>query len=114
MALSSMPIIPMNRIQPDPEARFQRFGANNGQLYGKPMVDLVAPKAQASPTQPAVISRTATEQTAVQSAPEDRRGAGVGQGPVPVKVSPGYSGEAGNPAGAGIVPQPGSYLNTKA
>ncbi len=114
MALGSMPIIPMNRIQPDPEARFQRFGANASRLYGKPMVDLVAPKVQTAPSQPTMAPRHDPAQTAVPSAPEGRRGAGIGQAPSPLEASPGYSGQAGNPAGTGIVPQPGAYLNTKA
>ena len=38
MALGSTPLIPMYRALPDPNARSDRFGQNNAQLFGKPMI----------------------------------------------------------------------------
>ena len=39
MAIGTTPIIPLYRVQPDPNARFQRFGVNDSQLFGKPLVE---------------------------------------------------------------------------
>ncbi len=38
MALGMTPLIPLNRVVPDPNARFERFGQNDAQLFGKPMI----------------------------------------------------------------------------
>lgn len=37
MPISPTPIIPLYRVQASPEARFQRFGVNDSQLFGKPL-----------------------------------------------------------------------------
>jgi hypothetical protein len=38
MAIGMTPLIPLDRVIADPAARFERFGVNNDQLFGKPMV----------------------------------------------------------------------------
>jgi hypothetical protein len=38
MAIGFSPIIPLDRVVPDPDARFQRFGVNDTQLFGKPLL----------------------------------------------------------------------------
>lgn len=73
MAIGMTPLIPLDRVIADPAARFERFGVNNGQLFGKPMVTLgglstlpVAPRAiPATPkaeAAPAPASPTADQQ----------------------------------------------------
>ncbi len=66
MAIGMTPLIPLDRVIADPAARFERFGVNNNQLFGKPMVTFgglttlpaatrtvtAAPKAEAAPTPP--------------------------------------------------------------
>jgi hypothetical protein len=66
MAIGMTPLIPLDRVIPDPAARFERFGINNNQLFGKPMVTFgglttlpaetrtasAVPKAEAAPTPP--------------------------------------------------------------
>ena len=47
MAIGMTPLTPLHSVLTDPEARFQRFGSNGSQLYGKPLVDL-APLARAA------------------------------------------------------------------
>ena len=38
MAIGFAPIIPLDRVVPDPNVRFQRFGVNDTQLFGKPLL----------------------------------------------------------------------------
>ena len=38
MALGTDPLIPLNRVLPDPDARFQRFGLNNSKLFGQALL----------------------------------------------------------------------------
>lgn len=38
MGIGQSPLIPLYRVQADPAARFQRFGANDSQLLGKPLL----------------------------------------------------------------------------
>jgi hypothetical protein len=66
MAIGMTPLIPLDRVIADPAARFERFGINNNQLFGKPMVTFgglttlpaetrtawATPKAEAAPTPP--------------------------------------------------------------
>lgn len=42
MGIGQAPLIPLYRFRADPEARFQRFGVNDSQLIGKPLLDLTA------------------------------------------------------------------------
>jgi len=107
------PSIPMNRIQPDPEARFQRFGANNSQLYGKPMVGPVTPKAQTSQSQPTVVSRTTLHRPPYRALLRVVEELGLAKFHCPRKWSPGYSRQAETHAGTVIVPQ-GFLSDTKA
>ncbi len=53
MNLSGTPLIPLYQVQADPNARFQRFGRNDAQLFGKPInAELQAPRRAAEPVQP--------------------------------------------------------------
>lgn len=40
MGIGFSPLIPLYRVQPNPDERFQRFGVNGSQLYGKPILQL--------------------------------------------------------------------------
>lgn len=53
MAIGMSSLIPLYRVQPDPEARFQRFGVNDSQLFGKALVTFGsgAPAAQPRKTE---------------------------------------------------------------
>lgn len=46
MAVGAVPLIPLYRVQPTPDARLQRFGVNDSQLFGKPLVNVAAPESQ--------------------------------------------------------------------
>jgi hypothetical protein len=73
MAIGMTPLIPLNRIIPDPAARFERFGVNNDQLFGKPMITFgglstlpAAPRAAAKPeAAPAQASPAADQRPAL-------------------------------------------------
>jgi len=41
MAIGFPPIIPLDRVVPDPNARFQRFGIGDTQLFGRPLLTTV-------------------------------------------------------------------------
>lgn len=50
MNLAGSPLIPLYQVQADPDARFQRFGRNDSQLFGKPInAELQAPRRAAEP-----------------------------------------------------------------
>jgi hypothetical protein len=38
MAIGMTPLVPLYRVMPDPNARYDRFGIDNNQLFGKPLV----------------------------------------------------------------------------
>ena len=38
MPLGTDPIIPLNRLVPNPDVRFQRFGLNDSRLFGQPLL----------------------------------------------------------------------------
>jgi len=115
MAVGFTPIIPMNPIQTNPDARFQRFGTNESQLFGKPMLaGFVAPKVQTSQVQLTAVTPSATNLTPMYKLPEVGPGAGEGLF-VKASVSPlSHMGQASNQSGLQKTPQPGSYLDVKA
>jgi hypothetical protein len=92
MAIATAPISPLYRVQTDPAARFQRFGANDSQLFGKPL--LKAPEGRPSQTQATTV-RAATEKNQPQGTAEVKQGLAQNQ-PQPivptVQKSFGYSG----------------------
>ena len=110
MSVGLSPILPMNQVQPNPEARFQRFGKNDSQLYGSPMVDLTAPKAQAPKT---VLPHTATAQVAGQQSLSGNGVPETAKMAVSSEPSPTYSARAGS-VSSGRGPQPSSHLDTQA
>ncbi len=55
MAIASTPLIPLNQVQADPQARFQRFGVNDARLFGKPIN--FAPEAAPRPQRPRIADR---------------------------------------------------------
>ena len=106
MAIGTTPIIPLNRFVPSPDARFQRFGVNDTQLFGKPVVDLAAPKVRTP--QPPTSLPHATAQA------HEAAGSKGGAGAEPSTSALGYSAKAGNQPGTGAAPKVGTLLNTKA
>jgi hypothetical protein len=117
MAIGAIPLIPLHPTQLNPDARFQRFGLNDSQLQGKPLVDLVTPETPPSP-QPRTVTRSATRPTQPQEPPISKQGPGGNEPKASVSVAqegpPSYTGKVGNPSGTGTLPKPGSYLNLKA
>lgn len=68
MGIGETPLIPLYRVQTDPEARFQRFGVNNGQLFGKSMLAVGA-----SP----LTAQKVAEKASTREAPEAKRSASM-------------------------------------
>lgn len=116
MAVGMTPIIPLYRVQPDPDARFQRFGVNDSQFVGKPMVTFATEARLSQPQQ--TVTRTPTPAAQQQETLEGNRGAGVEQSRALGSTAPeptyGYSGRSGTSLGTGASPKPGSYLELKA
>jgi len=58
MPLDTDPIIPLNRLVPNPDVRFQRFGLNDSRLFGQPLlasgprIPPAAPNGAAAPAKP--------------------------------------------------------------
>jgi hypothetical protein len=50
MAIGFPPLIPLDRVVPDPGARFERFGVDNLQLFGKPLDTTVPDYQPSAPT----------------------------------------------------------------
>jgi hypothetical protein len=65
MAIGFAPIIPLDRVVPDPNARFQRFGVDETELFGKPLLT-AGPNYQ--PSRPAW---TVSSLAAAQAQPAD-------------------------------------------
>lgn len=117
MAVGMTPLIPLYRVQSDPDARFQRFGMNESQLIGKPMVNLGPESLPSQPQRTAL--RTATTHTQPQEEVlEGNRGVRAGRtqpfGSAVAESASGYSRWAGNPLGTWTSTKLGSYLELKA
>jgi len=99
MAIGMTPLIPLDRVIADPAARFERFGVNNDQLFGKPMLTFGGLS-----TLPAA-SRASAANPKAEAAP--------------APASPGKDLQSGlaqwakNP-GTGAPPAPGALLDVKA
>jgi hypothetical protein len=115
MPVGMAPLIPLNRLQPDSNARFQRFGQNDSQLFGKPL-DLV-PQPQVSQLQK-VTPRKPALPVEPQAGPKSERRLAVDEprpSPfAPSELAPAYLGRAGSPSGTGPTPKLGSNLDLKA
>jgi len=114
MAIGTTPIIPLYRVQPDPNARFQRFGVNDSQLFGKPLVE-TAPAARAAQPRPVVATATKAQAQevpgATHAAAEALQGLGKQQTVSPaLNTSAAYTGTGGKPTES----KPGSSLNLMA
>lgn len=81
--LAAQPLFPLYPVQRSPEARFERFGQNDSQLFGKPLLQL-ASKERAR-TQ--ALTSTAAE-------PPKALGARV-QRPIVAEAAPTYGGPFG-------------------
>jgi len=82
MAIGQVPLIPLYRVQPDPDARLQHFGPNNSQLFGKPLLDLPTPVSrtpQARRVAPSPVETEAAETWKARQ-PNDRSVATTGWG----------------------------------
>lgn len=69
MAVGMAALIPLYRVQPDPNARFQRFGVNDTQLFGKPMID-IGNQATAAPAPPPRKTESNSAENSRQTAQE--------------------------------------------
>lgn len=77
MAVGMTPLIPLYRVQPDPEARFKRFGSNGSQLIGKPLIE---PSQEAKPARSPTPARQPSDAFAQLQEPGGARLA-TGHGP---------------------------------
>lgn len=100
MNLAGNPLIPLYQVQADPNARFQRFGRNDGQLFGRPInAELQAQRRTVEP----VRERPPTERE--RTVGEREVGAAAAK---PAQYAPSGRGE---PASAGTL---GASLDLKA
>jgi hypothetical protein len=107
MAIGTTPIIPLYRVQPDPNARFERFGLNDSQLFGKPLLETAF---QSQPTQSQLAAaRRATTKVQAQETSAGLREFGQSQSTVQTasNLSSGYSGRGEHLSET----KPGSSLN---
>lgn len=104
MTLGAIPTIPLYRVQPNPDARFQRFGLNDAQLYGKPMAEFSAPAVR-----PAQAPRIPTrpEETPVRS-----QSIVIAKPLETPATAVNYSSRSTNQPGTAA--QPGAFVDTKA
>lgn len=72
MAIGMPSLIPLYRVQPDPEARFQRFGANDVQLFGKAMVSTGTGTPPAPALRPRMVDSSTPESSPFAPAKEPR------------------------------------------
>jgi len=115
MAIGMTPLIPLDRVVPVPDARLQRFGVNNSQLFGKPMVTFGAGLLD----QPA---ETIRETPRAEAAPKVDSGIGAASGTGPAEpavaaapaLASGYSKWTGSGSGTGAAPAAGSLVDLKA
>jgi hypothetical protein len=113
MAISSAPLIPLYRVQPLPDARLQRFGVNDSQLFGKPMIQIAAPESK--PVQsPRVAPHAASSNSGMQDNLDGWQMTGVDSrnaAPEPTQTS---LPKATSTATTSPAPKPGSHLDVKA
>jgi hypothetical protein len=104
MAIGAIPTIPLYRVQSNPDARFQRFGLNDSQLFGKPMADFTVPAvrpAQVPRTQPRPEEAPVRSQPIVTAKPQESPATAVS-----------YSSRSTSQPGTTAVP--GAFVDTKA
>jgi hypothetical protein len=63
MAIGFPPLIPLDRVVPDPNARFERFGEDDTELFGKPLDTAIPDYQPAQPSWTATSLFTMTAQT---------------------------------------------------
>ena len=116
MAISMAPLIPLNRVVPSPDARFQRFGVNGTQLFGKPMVQL-GTEATGDKAHRTVLP-AAPARTALQAGTETQDTRKAGQPAAQAQDLPAtasaHSGWAVNRTGPAAASAPGSLVDLKA
>lgn len=103
MSIGMTPLTPLHRVLADPEARFQRFGSNDSQLFGKALVNL----AQTVSTD--VKSTGVLSNKGRFAAGQVRTEAATAPEPTPVFLN-----AVENQTAAASVSKPGTYLDLKA
>lgn len=99
-----MQLIPLHRVLTDANDRFQRFGANDSQLYGKPLLNFASQ----------LPARTVRTQAQPQEEPEGLGMLGAEPSRAGATAVPAFPAQSEKQLGAGSVPKPGSYLDVKA
>ena len=112
MTVGAVPSIPLYRVQPNPEARFQRFGINDSQLFGKPMVRAAAPESR--PLQPPRGSPRIVASPLHTQDLEDRPKAGLDPQTTNLEASLTYTPGPGTKSASAVSPRIGSQLDVKA
>lgn len=116
MALGMAPLIPLNRVVPTPDARFQRFGVNDSELFGTPILDLNTPGLVPAPRK---VERPARESAPQAAAAAGARKSGAKapekasrtQGPPTPEPPVGYDGRTGVARTPSASFRPGAYLD---
>ena len=111
MTVGLVPLIPLYRVQANPEARFQRFGINDSQLFGKPMVQVTAQEHQ--PAQPPRVDHRSASSLQSQDQIETRAMTGQEQSRSIQEAYPYTQGAGAKPTSARS-PKVGSQLDVKA
>lgn len=113
MAVGAVPLIPLYRVQPTPDARLQRFGVNDSQLFGKPLLNVATPESQpARATR--VESRARPNLFEPQDPLEDRPQARVDQRTTAPEPSPTYQAASVSKIALSPSSKPGTHLDVKA
>lgn len=109
MTIGATPLIPLYRVQPIPDARLQRFGVNNTQLFGKPLVEFTTAETRSS--KPAVTRQTPTP---LQEALDRNQTSALEPPTLGPAVAPATTGVSSNLLGSGGATKPGALVDLKA
>ena len=113
MAIGASPTIPLYRVQPTPDSRLQRFGVNNSQLFGKPLVSIASPETR--PVEPAkAVAHVDSRAPEASSAMADQARSGSDSSIKAASTTSTYSGRSMGGSGTMAAAKPGTYVDTKA
>jgi len=113
MTVGAVPLFPLYRVQPTPEARLQRFGVNDSQLFGKAMLRVTVPESQPAQA-PQVGTRARANAIPTQDALDGRRQARLDPPTHRLESSPTYVAQPGVKSVVNSTPKPGTQLDVKA
>lgn len=113
MAVGAVPLIPLYRVQPTPDARLQRFGVNDSQLFGKPLMNVAAPESQSIQAQ-RLESKARPKALSSQEPMEGWPQAWLDSRTTPPEPSPTYQAASASKSIQNPSSKPGTHLDVKA